>query len=132
MKKESKELLDSTNDLDELEAKLRQEQTEFKEYYQKATNQGDANAMKEVGICLLNGVGVNQSTASGFNWLEKACRAGNNDAIDLLKSFSDKWYVLEYKPSRFVSLLQEIADMGNLYATEMLNKLNTEEKDDGI
>ena len=99
---------------------------EFKEQIKKAIEQGDANAMKELGIRRLNGEGVSQNTCSGLDILENACKMGSTDSIDLLGSFADKPYMVEYPLKRYILLLQEIADKGNQYAMKKLREYNAE------
>lgn len=41
-------------------------------YYMKAAELGNDEAMAEVGMCYLNGEGVNQSDSQAFAWLSKS------------------------------------------------------------
>ena len=49
-------------------------------WYRKAAAQGEANAMRNLGVCYLDGKGVMKEPAEAANWFRKAADLGNQDA----------------------------------------------------
>ena len=56
--------------------------TEAVTWYRKAAAQGEANAMRNLGVCYLDGKGVTKEPAEAANWFRKAADLGNQDAPD--------------------------------------------------
>ncbi len=56
--------------------------TEAVAWYRKAAAQGEANAMRNLGVCYLSGKGVTKEPAEAANWFRKAADLGNQDAPD--------------------------------------------------
>lgn len=53
-------------------------------WYSKAAEQGDAEAQFYLGICYLNGFGVNKDQKQAVMWWEKAAAQGSAEARDAL------------------------------------------------
>ncbi len=51
-------------------------------WYRKAAAQGEANAMRNLGVCYLDGKGLTKEPAEAANWFRKAADLGNQDAPD--------------------------------------------------
>ena len=45
------------------------------DYYSKAAAKGDANAQRQLSVCLYNGIGGTQSYRDAFNWLSRSVNA---------------------------------------------------------
>lgn len=51
-------------------------------WYRKAAAQGEANAMRNLGVCYLDGKGLTKEPAEAADWFRKAADLGNKDAPD--------------------------------------------------
>jgi hypothetical protein len=51
-------------------------------WYRKAAAQNEANAMRNLGVCYLDGKGITKQPAEAANWFRKAADLGNQDAPD--------------------------------------------------
>lgn len=49
-------------------------------WYGKAAAQGETNAMRNLGVCYLDGKGVTKESAEAANWFRKAADLGSKDA----------------------------------------------------
>ncbi len=54
--------------------------TEAVTWYRKAAAQGEANALRNLGVCYLYGKGVRKEPAEAATWFRKAADLGNQDA----------------------------------------------------
>ena len=55
-------------------------------WYQKAAEQGNADAQYNLGFCYSNGNGVEQSYEEAVKWYQKAAEQGNAYALERLES----------------------------------------------
>ena len=67
-----------------------QDYTKAFEWYQKAANQGDADAQYNVGYMYYQGQGVAKNFAKAIEWFKKAASQGNEDAADLLNTIQNR------------------------------------------
>ena len=58
-----------------------QDYAKAREWYEKAADKGDANAMASLGLLYHNGQGVAQDYAKAREWYEKAADKGDADAM---------------------------------------------------
>ena len=59
------------------------------EQYLKAAEQGDVDAMYQLGECYEDGFGVEEDEEEAIKWYRKAAEQGNDDAIDKLKELGE-------------------------------------------
>ena len=59
------------------------------QYFEKAANAGNRDAMYDVGLMYLNGTGVKQNAKMAMDFLKKAAKEGNINAVHLL---GDSYY----------------------------------------
>lgn len=60
-------------------------QSEGIEWWTKAANQGQADAMFLLGVAYLKGIGVNKDTATARQFIKSATARGSQEAINFLK-----------------------------------------------
>lgn len=58
---------------------------EMMELYDKAAKQGHAKAQFNLGVCYIDGIGVNKNRAKGVRLLRQAYKNGISDAAEVLK-----------------------------------------------
>ena len=63
--------------------------TKAVEYFQKAAEQGHAEAQYNLGVCYYFGQGVTKSYPEAVKWLKKAAAQGHSDAINILKQLGE-------------------------------------------
>ena len=59
-------------------------------WYQKAAEQGHANAQNSLGFCYRNGLGVSKNKIEAIKWYRKAAEQGNINAQKNLKKLGIK------------------------------------------
>jgi len=67
-----------------------QDYAQAREWYQKAADAGNADAMNNLGWLYANGHGVAQDYAQAREWYQKAADAGNRDAKQALERLGQK------------------------------------------
>ncbi|MBW7840899.1 MAG: sel1 repeat family protein, partial [Chitinophagaceae bacterium] len=63
-----------------------QDYKQAKYWYEKAAENGNAMAMKNLGVLYENGRGVTQDYEKAKYWYKKGCDAGDNSCCEKLKN----------------------------------------------
>ena len=101
------------------EAEMSRERERFAALLAKA-EQGDAEAQNEVGLCYINGQGVERDDTQAEEWFRKAAEQWNTDAQDNLGvCYTNGWGVTR-DDTRAVVWYQTAADQGNCCAQNHL------------
>lgn len=53
-------------------------------WYQKSADQGDANGQRDLGVIYYNGLGIPRDPAKGKEWILKAAKQGDADALEFI------------------------------------------------
>lgn len=80
---------------------------------QKSAENGDAEAMTELGICYFQGKGVKEDNDKAFMWLSKAVDAGNAKAHCWLGACYQYGYGTDKNMEKAIELYTKGADLGD-------------------
>lgn len=80
---------------------------------QKSAENGDAEAMTELGICYFQGKGVKEDNDKAFMWLSKAVDAGNAKAHCWLGTCYQYGYGTDKNMEKAIELYTKGADLGD-------------------
>ncbi|MBY0355049.1 MAG: hypothetical protein K2Q12_04880 [Rickettsiales bacterium] len=88
------------------------------QWLQKAMNAGSdtSHHMNQIGLALLNGMGVEATPELAFQWLSKAAAAGNSASMRTLSKLYMKGIGVEKDTEVATQWLQKAADAGNIGA----------------
>lgn len=97
---------------------------------QKSAENGDAEAMTELGICYFQGKGVKEDNDKAFMWLSKAVDAGNAKAHCWLGACYQYGYGTDKNMEKAIELYTKGADLGD---SDSMNYVGTcLEKGNGV
>ena len=88
--KTEEEAKEQIRKLDTMNSIIMREQVE---QYRKAAEQGDVMAMKELGDCYSEGIGVSQNYAEAVKWYRLAADQGNENAKEALHHLENDQYL---------------------------------------
>lgn len=96
------------------------------EMFEKASADGDANALNSLGLCRQNGYGCEKDDKKAFEYFKRAADSGHPEAINNLGRFYREGIVVEKDPSAAAKCFESSAAMGNVwgqlnYATALMN-----------
>lgn len=101
---------------------------EAMEWYQKASDQGNAEAPYLLGFMYSQGLGLRQDYAEAIKWYRKAADQGNSDAMVALASLYHLGNGVRQDIAEAMKWYQKAADLGNKYVAEVKRlNLDTEE-----
>src|ERR1700678_258364 len=100
-----------------------QDYAKAREWYQKAADAGDANAMSSLGVLYEKGQGVAQDHSKAREWYQKAADAGYPSAMNNLGLLYDNGQGLAQDHSKAREWYRKAADAGNTYAMNNLGTL---------
>jgi TPR repeat protein len=83
------------------------------QWYQKAADLGNADAMCDIGILYQNGLGVEQNYATALAWFRKAVDKGSNKATYYLSGIHS---LMDIHKAQSLQQLQKTADSGDVDA----------------
>jgi len=86
---------------------------EAKEYFVKAAENGNVEAMTKLGIMYKYGIGVSQNDAEAFDWYHKAAENGDKDAMNRLGAMYKYGWGTSQNPELAVRWFSESAERGN-------------------
>ena len=95
-----------------------QDDTKRFDYYMKAADAGDADAMHEVGVMYGDGVGTEPSFEIASEWIQKSADCGDTEAMNDLGFLYFNGYGVEQDPSIAMDYYTKAADLGNTEAME--------------
>ena len=90
------------------------------EWYTKAADLGDSDAMNSLGYMYETGNGVEQDGAKAVEWYTKAADSGHTDAMNYLGYIYEHGDVVEQDVAKAVGWYTKAADLGN---TDAINSL---------
>lgn len=93
-----------------------QDKTEIYKLLKRSATQGDAKAQCKIGLCYINGDGVEKDLKKAFLWFEKSANQGNADAMKNLADCYDKGNGVGCDIIKAYRLYKESAVRGNLDA----------------
>lgn len=92
------------------------------DFYQKAADAGDANAMYHVGICYQFGRSVERNYSKAVEWYQKAADAGNVDAMNNLGVLYAEGRYIKQDYDKAFALFQKSAKTGDPGSANNLGK----------
>ena len=90
-----------------------QDDTKRFDYYMKAADAGDADAMHEVGVMYGDGTGTEQSFELASEWIQTSADCGDTEAMNDLGFLYSHGYGVEQDPSLAMDYFTKAADLGN-------------------
>jgi len=99
-------------------------------WYQKAAEQGNADAQLMLGVMYRNGRGVLQSEAKAAQWFQKAAEQGNADAQLMLGVMHLIGQALNSNQQAGCNFLRASAEQGRTDALDLYNDFCVTEKAD--
>jgi len=100
-------------------------------WYRKSADQGNPQAMHNLGVLLLLGMGTQKDAVAGYLWIRKAAEAGDPASAFLTGKLLLKGVGVPRNTQEAVSWLRKAADAGNADALARLGQ-DTYFGDDGI
>jgi len=98
-----------------------------REWYEKAANEGDTNAMTSLGLLYENGQGVTRDYAKAREWYEKAVAKGNTNAIVNLGLLYENGQGVTRDYAKAREWYEKAADKGDASAKAKLEQLSISE-----
>ena len=89
-------------------------------YYTKSSEQGNSNAMRRLGMCYLNGCGVDIDYSEAVQYLQKSAEQGNSRALSNLGLCYESGYGVEKDHYKAFEFTKKAAELGNLSALNNL------------
>lgn len=93
------------------------------EWYEKAAEQENSDAMNRIGILYANGAGVEQDYTKALEWYEKAAELGNDMAMNNLGVMYANGYGVEQDYTKALEWYEKAAELGNEKAAEYIANL---------
>ena len=84
-------------------------------YFRQAAEQNDANGVYNLGMCYLNGYGVERNRAEALRLFRQAAEAGHPEAINNIGGFYREGIEVERDPAAAARWFLRSAELGNAY-----------------
>lgn len=101
------------------------------ECYRKAAVSGDVRAMNNLGILLIEGLGVKSDVPEGLRWIRKAAAGGNPNSAFMLGSYLIEGKIIPHNQDEGMWWIRKAADDGYLAAVTRIAQ-DTYFGDEGI
>lgn len=92
-------------------------------WYRRAANDGDCDAMTELGRCYYHGIGTRQDFKKAAQWYRKAADLGNSDAQYALGVAYEHGEGVEKNPRTAMAWYKQAAQQGDVEAEKALAEL---------
>lgn len=93
------------------------------EWYEKAVEHGNTNAMNSIGVLYASGAGVEQDSAKALEWFEKAAELKNDGAMYNLGVMYANGYGVEQDYTKAIEWYEKAVELGNEKAAENIANL---------
>ena len=99
---------------------VEQDYAQALEWYQKAADAGNAEAMNRLGDCYFHGRGVEADYAQAMEWYQKAADAGNAEAEERLAEYSSQEAETRQDDAQTLEEYRQAAEAGDVDAMNHL------------
>jgi len=94
-------------------------------------NQGDVQAMHNLGVMYMSGQGVPKNDKTAFDWYSKAAHRGHPDAINNVASFYWEGMGVEKNQQKALEYFKSAAEKGSAHAKDFMARYEAASKGSG-